>query len=127
MIWSPEEAKRGNETLRRVPWQEEWALGALEKPGEEVVVLRTHDLGGGDPRALAQTSRKGAAQLSAVSQGGQGRDAGNPRPIPVMMGKSDELQPQHQGLRGATLALDLGPGGLRRAFTSQLVLVPTVI
>lgn len=111
-----------------MPWQEEWALGALEKPGEEeVVVLRTHDLGGADPRALARTSRKGAAQLSAVSQGGQGRDAGNPRPIPVMMGESDELQPQHQDLRGVTLALDLGPGGLRRAFTSQLVLVPTEI
>lgn len=41
----------GDESLKRVSWQEEWAHVALEKPGEEVVVLRTHDLRERDLRA----------------------------------------------------------------------------
>lgn len=38
-----------------------------------------------------------------------GREARNLRPFPLLVGKSDELPLHCQDLRGAALALDLGP------------------
>lgn len=94
-----------------------------------MVVLRTHLWEEQTSELGLRLLKKGGGcpALCSFSRRSRAGDAQNPRLFPVMMGKSDELQPQCPDLRGDTFNLDLGPQCLRRAFASLLVLVPTKI